>query len=139
MLAAQNAVTAAWSLGIGSCYIGDILERAEEHRRLLHLDQYVMPAAMLVFGYPTESARKREKPRRFDLSGIVRENVYRPLTEEEQRALFAAQRGKEDVDDFLRKFHARKYAADFSLEMSRSAGVYLEAFRRGPKEEKDGE
>ena len=28
-IAAQNAVTAAWSLGIGSCYIGDILEQVE--------------------------------------------------------------------------------------------------------------
>ena len=29
-IAAQNAVTAAWSLGIGSCYIGDIMENVEE-------------------------------------------------------------------------------------------------------------
>ena len=33
-IAAQNAVTAAWSLGLGSCYIGDILENAETHREL---------------------------------------------------------------------------------------------------------
>ena len=31
-IAAQNAVTAAQSLGIGSCYIGDILENCEQHR-----------------------------------------------------------------------------------------------------------
>lgn len=130
-IAAQNAVTAAWSLGVGSCYIGDILENAEEHRKLLHLDEYVMPAAMLVFGYPTENACRREKPRRFRWEdGIVQENTYRPLTEEEQRTLFIRQREKEDVDDFLQKFHARKYASDFSLEMSRSAGVYLDAFRK---------
>ena len=36
-IAAQNAVTAAWSLGLGSCYIGDILEHAETHRELLNL------------------------------------------------------------------------------------------------------
>ena len=29
VIAAQNAVSAAWSLGIGSCYIGDIMEQAE--------------------------------------------------------------------------------------------------------------
>ena len=49
-IAAQNAVTAAQSLGIGSCYIGDILENCEQHRALLHLPEYVVPAAMLVFG-----------------------------------------------------------------------------------------
>lgn len=31
LIAAQNAVTAAWSLGVGSCYIGDVMERCEEH------------------------------------------------------------------------------------------------------------
>ena len=31
-IAAQNAVTAAQSLGIGSCYIGDVLENCEIHR-----------------------------------------------------------------------------------------------------------
>lgn len=49
-IAAQNAVTAAWSLGIGSCYIGDIMELREVHRELLHLPEYVFPTAMLVFG-----------------------------------------------------------------------------------------
>ena len=31
LIAAQNAVIAAESLGIGSCYIGDILEQAQTH------------------------------------------------------------------------------------------------------------
>ena len=31
-IAAQNSVVAAESLGVGSCYIGDILENVEEHR-----------------------------------------------------------------------------------------------------------
>ena len=34
-IAAQNAVTAADSLGLGSCYIGDIMEQCEFHRELL--------------------------------------------------------------------------------------------------------
>ena len=36
-IAAQNAVVAAESLGLGSCYIGDVLERCEEMRALLAL------------------------------------------------------------------------------------------------------
>ena len=39
-IAAQNAVVAAESLGIGSCYIGDIMENCEEQRRLLQLPEY---------------------------------------------------------------------------------------------------
>ena len=39
IIAAQNAVVAAQSLGIGSCYIGDITENFEYHQKLLNLPQ----------------------------------------------------------------------------------------------------
>ena len=61
-IAAQNAVVAAESLGIGSCYIGDIMENCEEQRRLLQLPEYVFPAVMLVFGWPTMQQKQRQKP-----------------------------------------------------------------------------
>ena len=40
LIAAQNAVVAAHSLGLGSCYIGDITENFEYHKELLNLPQY---------------------------------------------------------------------------------------------------
>ena len=61
VIAAQNAVVAAESFGIGSCYIGDIMENIEEQRDILDLPPYVFPAAMLVFGYPTEQQILRKK------------------------------------------------------------------------------
>lgn len=76
MIAAQNAVVAAESLGIGSCYIGDIMENVEEIRTLLALPEYVYPACMLIFGHPTAQQQNRTKPSRFDLSDIVCENAY---------------------------------------------------------------
>ena len=54
LIAAQNAVVAAQSYGIGSCYIGDIMENMETQREILGLPEYVFPAALLVFGYPTD-------------------------------------------------------------------------------------
>ena len=62
VIAAQNAVTAAHSFGLGSCYIGDIMENCELHRKMLGLPEYVFPAAMVVFGYPTEQQKERQKP-----------------------------------------------------------------------------
>ena len=59
-IAAQNAVTAAWSLGIGSCYIGDILEQVETHRTLLRLPEDVGPAALLASRRPSEQAPGRD-------------------------------------------------------------------------------
>ena len=75
-IAAQNAVVAAESLGIGSCYIGDVLENAEAMRDALHLPQYVVPACMLVFGRPTEQQQRRPKPARFAEQAVVCENVH---------------------------------------------------------------
>ena len=76
MIAAQNAVTAAESLGIGSCYIGDIMENYEAQRALLNLPEYVVPVGMLIFGYPTEQQMRRPKPERVDMKYIVHENGY---------------------------------------------------------------
>ena len=54
IIAAQNTVVAAEALGVGSCYIGDVIEHCEMVRELLNLPDYVLPAAMLVYGYPTQ-------------------------------------------------------------------------------------
>lgn len=51
MCAAQTAVIAAESLGIGSCYIGDVLEHGEELADALDLPPATLPLALLVFGH----------------------------------------------------------------------------------------
>lgn len=133
VIAAQNTVVAAEAFEVGSCYIGDIMEQVEEHRALLHLDEYVYPAAMLVFGYPTDQQKKRPKPERFHPRHLVFENHYRRLSEAEHREMlsdWAARSGKQnfDFDNYLSQFCARKYMSDFSSEMARSMKVYLRAF-----------
>ena len=128
-IAAQNAVTAAWSLGVGSCYIGDIMENCELHREMLKLPEYVFPAAMLVFGYPVEARMERVKPARAALAHIVHENVYREMDEAELREMFARRAGERGFDDWMCAFCARKYNSDFSREMSRSVAEYLRQYR----------
>ena len=127
-IAAQNAVTAAESLGIGSCYIGDILENCEIHRELLGLPPYVVPAAMLVFGYPAESQIKRKKPERAGLDCIVFENRYPVMDSETLRKTFEVRCGSTPYEEWMRMFCERKYDSDFAKEMDRSARVYLEDF-----------
>ena len=128
-IAAQNAVTAAWSLGLGSCYIGDILENAETHRALLGLPEYVVPAAMVVFGYPTAQQLEREKPARCALEHIVHENAYRTMDAAQLEDMLAPRAGERLYPDWLSAFCQRKYNSEFSREMTRSAGVYLEQFQ----------
>ncbi|HJB33012.1 MAG TPA: nitroreductase family protein [Candidatus Blautia merdipullorum] len=128
-IAAQNAVTAAESLGIGSCYIGDIMENYEVHKELLGLPEFVFPALMLVFGYPTAQQKEREKPKRAPLDFIVHENIYPHFSQEEIRQNIADIKG-EDFDSWMERFCKRKYQADFSLEMSRSVAAALKNFQQ---------
>lgn len=133
VIAAQNTVVAAESFGVGSCYIGDILEHCEQVRDLLNLPPEVVPAAMLVFGFPTEQQQRRPKPARFDLKHIVFENKYQilPAAEHQEMYLDREVRSGKEKSDFkkgVEAFWKRKYESDFSIEMSRSAAVYLQAF-----------
>lgn len=128
MIAAQNVVTAAHSLGLGSCYIGDIMEQYEEHRELLKLPQYVFPVAMLVIGWPTQQQKDRQKPERQPLSMVVRENNYTMFSDEELvRLLEPVER--QSIEERFQAFCTRKYNSDFSREMTRSVEKYLADFQ----------
>ncbi len=70
-IALQNMVIAAWSLGIGSCWIGDF--REEEVRRLLNIPDEWKVIALISFGYPAEKpSNVWKKP----LSEIVSYNSF---------------------------------------------------------------
>ncbi len=128
-IAAQNAVVAAHSLGLGSCYIGDILERREEQARILGCPRHVVPAVMLVIGHPTEGQLRRVKPERLPLEDVVFENRYEARAAdrllEDLRPKAPASR---DLADWARAFCERKWNSDFSREMTRSAAAILADF-----------
>lgn len=128
LIAAQNAVVAAESLGLGSCYIGDITENYETHREMLHLPQYVVPAAMLCIGYPTEQQRRRPKPPRFSTADLVQENGYRRAEPDAVARMLADREGMtpEYFEGWIQRFCTRKWNSDFSVEMSRSCRAMLE-------------
>lgn len=129
LIAAQNAVVAAESLGIGSCYIGDIMENYEQQKALLNLPEYVFPAAMLVFGYPTGQQQNRPKPPRSPRKLIVHENGYRRMNAEQLQQLLEVKTNQPDFHKWLQAFCQRKYNSDFSREMTRSVQKYLEEFQ----------
>ena len=129
MIAAQNAVTAAESLGIGSCYIGDIMENCEAQRELLHLPEYVVPVGMLIFGYPTDQQKSRAKPERVDQKYIVHENGYKHLSNNDLEEMWTPRSGERGYEAWMQAFCNRKYNSDFSQEMTRSVSKYLEQFK----------
>ena len=130
LIAAQNAVVAAHSLGLGSCYIGDITENFEFHQELLNLPQYVVPAAMLVMGYPTRQQMDRPKPPRHAVSDLVHENGYSMEKSARMEQMLSVQQKKdgEMLTDWLSRFCKRKWNSEFSREMSRSCTEMVKAW-----------
>ncbi|RFZ76716.1 nitroreductase [Lacrimispora amygdalina] len=131
LIAAQNAVVAAQSMGIGSCYIGDILEQYETHRELFSLPRYAVPAAMVVFGYPVQQQKDRVKPKRLRPEAVVFENTYCRLEPEtfECELNNVNDRG-EDFERWIRAFCSRKWNSDFSREMSRSVKAMMDQWEK---------
>ncbi len=79
-LAAQNMVTAAEMLELGSVFVGTPTEYPEEIDDLLSLPECVYPLVLLCIGYPDE---KPEKTYRWSCSSVVYYDEYEELKEEE--------------------------------------------------------
>jgi nitroreductase len=57
--AVQNVHLAAYSLGLGTCWVGAFDE--EEARRILRVPEGMRPVAMIPVGYPAEAPRHRSR------------------------------------------------------------------------------
>ncbi len=128
LVAAQNAVVAAESLGIGSCYIGDIMENIEIHREMFSLPPLVFPVIMVCFGYPNETHFEKKPTDRFPRKFIHFKGKYKRFGAEDFDEMF-----KEKLETQFRKgkflrnagnigqhFYLKKTSAAFSAEMRRS-------------------
>ena len=125
LIAAQNAVVAAESLGVGSCYIGDIMEQYEIHKKLLNLPEFAFPVGMLCLGYYPE--HYNQKPReRFNKEYIVFKEEYKRLPEEDIKEMFKSldkryvEQNKFNAKNYAQMHYAFKTRAEFSIEMARS-------------------
>jgi nitroreductase len=58
-IALQNMVIEAWTLGIGSCWIGDFKE--DNVKQLLEIPDRWKVVALVSFGYPAEQPQPRKK------------------------------------------------------------------------------
>lgn len=133
LIAAQTAVIAAESMGIGSCYIGDILENYEVHQELLDLPPYVVPLTLLVFGRPAVVKEEKRLTPRYDPRFIVFKNRYHRLDHQEMQEMmrpsvekaFPGEFDSENVDVLVQRVYFRKFVSDFSAEMSRSVREML--------------
>ncbi len=120
MIAAQNAVVAAESMSIGTCYIGDIMENYEEIKAFLNLPQNVVPVTMVVFGNYDSKPQLRE---RFNEKYVVFDDIYPNITEPFLDEMFAEK--ESNHIDFANTFYNRKINSPFYVEMMRSIKLFI--------------
>ena len=132
LIAAQTAVIAAESLGIGSCYIGDIIEQWEIHQAMFDLPCYTFPAVLLCFGHRAKLSHKKQVPR-FERKFIVHTDRYRRFDSEELNNLhlpfgshsFEPREYPNGALNVVQMNYIRKFTAEFSSEMTRSVKEIL--------------
>ena len=133
LIASESAVIAAEHFGVGSCYIGDIMEHFEVHKKMLDLPEFVFPAAMLVLGHYDHQPEPRY---RFDSKHLVFDESYQNLSDDDILEMFSEKEKlynpniSEDIENYAQQFYNRKMGAAFFKEMNRSIDVILEMFKR---------
>ncbi|MEC0307517.1 oxygen-insensitive NADPH nitroreductase [Paenibacillus lautus] len=104
-LMAQNALTAAESMGLGGVFIGAVRANINELSDLLKLPKYVIPLVGLCLGTP--AGDKPELKPRLPQSMVLQENQYQPL-DQEKLAIYD--------DAMLKYYESRPVMAPFTVK-----------------------
>ena len=85
IIAAQNICTAADALGLGSVYIGTVLECLRELREMFELPNGVFPVVLLSLGYPKAKPPVKKK---LSAAVVVHDEKYHELDDAELKSVF---------------------------------------------------
>jgi nitroreductase len=77
---AENIVIASESLGIGSVYIGRVIELYQDLKKILQLPKLTFPVALLCLGYPNK--KRNQKSSRLSHEAIVHSETYQVAKDE---------------------------------------------------------
>lgn len=125
IIALHNMVVAAESLGLGTCYIGNVL--SFDIQRVLETPEYVFPAGMVMIGYPDESPELRP---RLPLEAVIHRNSYHVPTDDETRAFYREKDKEwEELPEERRRYFEKRGITNKAQE--RTIGHYTERFIRG--------
>jgi nitroreductase len=110
-LMAQNMVVAGRSLGLGSCFLGSAMYRADKIAEEYNLPKHVFPLVQLVMGYPAENPPPRP---RYPIEFTLFEDKYPELSDE-----MISHAMKQMDEGYLAQDYYRKLNAKIPLEMNR--------------------
>ena len=94
ILCAQNLCTAADSMGLGSVYVGAVVEFLADVRDMFQLPQGVLPVVLLCLGYPKTT--RPQPQRKLSVDVIVHSERYREMEDQEI------------IDAFGEKYHGQE-------------------------------
>ena len=104
MCSAQNVVILAEDYGLGSVYIGTILDAIDKARKYFTIPEYVLPLMVLSIGYPKSVPKNVPKLKR---DVIAHREKYRELSDDEIKMAFEDKYGS--FDDNLERYFQRIY------------------------------
>jgi len=104
MCSAQNVVILAESQGLGSVYIGTILQAIDASRKYFSIPEHVLPMMVLSVGYPKSVPKRIPKLKR---EVIAHREKYRVLSDEGIRKAFEDKYG--DFDDNVERYLEKTY------------------------------
>ena len=104
MCSAQNVVILAESHGLGSVYIGTILDAIDKARAYFTIPEYVLPIMVLSIGYPKSVPKNVPKLKR---DVIVHREKYRELSDDQIKKAFEDKYGS--FDENVKKYIQRIY------------------------------
>jgi FMN reductase (NADPH) len=111
MCAAQNVVILAESQGLGSVYIGTILDVIDKTREYFSIPKYVLPLMVLSVGYPKSIPKNVPKLKR---DVITHRERYKELGDDEIKRAFEDKYGKfeDNVQKYLERIYIEAVEAD---------------------------
>lgn len=115
MCAAQNVVILAEGHGLGSVYIGTILDVIDQARDYFDIPKYVLPLMVLSIGYPKSVPKNIPKLKR---DVIAHREKYKELSDDEIKIAFEDKYG--NFEDNMEKYLHRIYTEAVEAEKQRT-------------------
>ncbi len=133
--AAQNICTAADGLGLGSVYIGTIMEHLTQVKELCRLPKGVMPVVLLCLGYPKSYPGVRRK---LSPEMLIHDEVYTELSDADLLSAYEDKYPGQKVEitperlaqmkEVCAEIHGAKFAEACLAEIERAG--YINACQR---------
>lgn len=115
-LMGENMVVAGRSLGLGSCFLGSAMFKAEKIAEEYHLPKRVFPLVQLAMGYPAENPPPRP---RYPMEFTLFEDKYPELDDKKiTKAMKTMDEG------YLKQGYYRKQNAKIQLEAKRRKDTF---------------